>query len=225
MDKFVIYTRVSTRQQGDSGLGLEAQMKTCSDYVKSVGGKVDECFQDIESGTHRNRKGLLNAVDYCKANNATLVIAKLDRLARDIEFTFKVVNTGIKIYFCDMPSINTLTLGIFATVAQYERELISQRTKAALSAKKEQGYKLGRPKGCDISSACKRASELRTERAKENQNNKMVWALTKDCKTRADFIKAADTLNSMGVKTQSGLEFNYTRIYGLYRRIKNRMEQ
>lgn len=143
MKKFVIYIRVSTRKQGDSGLGLESQRKICLDFIEREGGEPVAEFKDVESGTHRDRKGLLAAVDYCKANGYALVCAKLDRLARDVEFCFKVVNTGIEIHFVDMPTINTLLLGVFAAVAQYERELTSDRTTKALAAKKARGEKTG----------------------------------------------------------------------------------
>ena len=143
MKKFAVYIRVSTRKQGNSGLGLESQQKICGEFIKTQGGEQVAEFKDVESGTHRDRKGLLAAIDYCKRNNCALVIAKLDRLARDVEFCFKVVNTGIEIHFCDMPQLSTLMLGIFATVAQYERELTSDRTTKALAAKKARGETLG----------------------------------------------------------------------------------
>ena len=143
MKKFAVYIRVSTRKQGNSGLGLESQQKICGEFIKTHGGEQVAEFKDVESGTHRDRKGLLAAIDYCKRNNCALVIAKLDRLARDVEFCFKVVNTGIEIHFCDMPQLSTLMLGIFATVAQYERELTSDRTTKALAAKKARGEALG----------------------------------------------------------------------------------
>ena len=143
MKKFAVYIRVSTRKQGNSGLGLESQQKICGEFIKTQGGEQVAEFKDVESGTHRYRKGLLAAIDYCKRNNCALIIAKLDRLARDVEFCFKVVNTGIEIHFCDMPQLSTLMLGIFATVAQYERELTSDRTTKALAAKKARGEALG----------------------------------------------------------------------------------
>ena len=143
MKKYAVYIRVSTQKQGRSGLGLESQQKICEDFIRANDGEKVEQFMDVESGTHRDRKGLLNAIDYCKQNGCALVIAKLDRLARDVEFCFKVINTGIEIHFCDMPQINTLLLGVFASVAQYERELTSDRTKKALAVKKAKGCKLG----------------------------------------------------------------------------------
>lgn len=143
MKNYVVYIRVSTRKQGESGLGLEAQQKICGEFIKAHDGVEVAEFKDVESGTHRDRKGLADAIAYCKKNGCALVIAKLDRLARDVEFCFKVVNTGIEIHFCDMPQINTLLLGVFASVAQYERELTSDRTKKALAAKKERGEVTG----------------------------------------------------------------------------------
>lgn len=143
MKQFATYLRVSTKKQGRSGLGLDAQRKMCADFIAANNGESVCEFFDVESGTHRERKGLLDAIVYCKRNNCALVIAKLDRLARDVEFCFKVVNTGIEIHFTDMLQMNTLLLGVFAAVAQYEREQTSDRTKKALAVKKRQGCKLG----------------------------------------------------------------------------------
>lgn len=143
MKRYVTYLRVSTQKQGNSGLGIDAQRKMCSDFIKFHDGEFVCEFMDVESGTHRDRKGLWQAIEYCKEHGCSLVIAKLDRLARDVEFTFRVINTGIDIHFTDMPVVNSMILGVFASVAQYEREMCSSRTKAALQAKKEQGAKLG----------------------------------------------------------------------------------
>lgn len=165
--KYVIYLRVSTKRQGSSGLGLDAQRKMCTDLIERENGVVAKEFQDVESGKSRMRPGLWKAIDYCKVYGCTLVIAKLDRLARDVEFTFKVIGTGIQIRFVDMPVMNTMILGVFASVAQYERELIVQRTKGALEAIKDDIEKngghvsrtgryikrLGREKGSDTSAA------------------------------------------------------------------------
>ena len=137
--QYISYLRVSTQKQGVSGLGLDAQRSLCEQFARSNGGEIVKEFLDIESGKSRTRAELWRAIEYAKTNNVPLVIAKLDRLARDVEFTFKVMNTGIEIHFCDMPVVNTMILGVFASVAQYERELISARTKAALRAKAERG--------------------------------------------------------------------------------------
>lgn len=153
---YASYLRVSTQKQGMSQLGLSSQRDICNGFIKNNGGTLGREFVDVESGTHRDRKGLLDAINYCNENNCPLVIATLSRLARDVEFCFKVVNTGIEIHFVDMPQINTLLLGVFASVAQYERELTSDRTKKALAVKKAQGCKLG----------------AGSEKYRENYNNK-----------------------------------------------------
>lgn len=137
--QYISYLRVSTQKQGAEGLGISAQRSMCEQFVRGKGGEIVKEFLDVESGKSRTRTELWRAIEYAKANNVPLVIAKLDRLARDVEFTFKVMNTGIEIHFTDMPVVNTMILGVFASVAQYERELISARTKAALRAKVERG--------------------------------------------------------------------------------------
>lgn len=143
MKQYATYLRVSTKKQGAGGLGIEAQREMCSRFIENNKGEHIREFMDVESGTHRDRKGLWDAIEFCKKKGCALVFAKLDRLARDVEFTFKVMNTGIEIHFTDMPVVNSMILGVFAAVAQYEREMCSSRTKAALSVKKLQGIKLG----------------------------------------------------------------------------------
>ena len=140
---YATYLRVSTQKQGQTQLGLTSQRSMCEGFIKEHNGELGKEFLDIESGTHRDRRGLWDAIEFCNKNHCPLVIATLSRLARDVEFCFKVINTGIEIHFVDMPTINTLLLGVFAAVAQYERELTSDRTKKALAVKKSQGCKLG----------------------------------------------------------------------------------
>lgn len=187
--KYVIYLRVSTKKQGASGLGLDAQRRMCTELIEKEGGTVAKEFKDIESGKSRTRPGLWSAIDYCKAYDCTLVIAKLDRLARDVEFTFKVIGTGIQIRFVDMPVMNTMVLGVFASVAQYERELITQRTKGALDSikdeiKKNGGHvsrsgryikKLGREKGADISAASAAAGLNHSRRAESWRDGSALY--------------------------------------------------
>lgn len=187
--RFVIYLRVSTKRQGSSGLGLEAQRKMCTDLIEREGGVAVNEFQDVESGKSRTRPGLWSAIDYCKVYGCTLVIAKLDRLARDVEFTFKVIGTGIQIRFVDMPVMNTMILGVFASVAQYERELIVQRTKSALESIKDDiskngGHvsrtgnyikKLGREKGADTSAAGAAAGLNHSRRAESWRDSSALY--------------------------------------------------
>lgn len=204
--EFVSYIRVSTRKQGNSGLGMEAQRTINGQYVGSVGGTVIAEYTDVESGTHRNRPGLQEAIAHCKRTGATLVIAKLDRLARDVEFTFKVVNSGISIHFCDMPEVNTMILGVFASVAQYERELTSKRTKAALAEKKRQGAKLGAPSATFTDGQRDKAITCRKRNAAER--SKQYLDLIAMYREKGMTLQAiADSLNAKGFTTPRGKAF------------------
>jgi len=205
------YIRVSTQKQGRSGLGLQAQQEINRNYCKSVGGEIIATYKDVESGTHRDRPGLWQAINFCKENGCILLVAKLDRLARDVEFTFKVINTGIDIHFVDMPTVNTMILGVFASVAQYERELTSKRTKDALQAKKRKGFKLGNDKGCDLTKAQAASALSRRAKAKGDPNNKIIWGVLCSCNGHEEIARASDQLNRMGVKTSSGLDFTPSR--------------
>ena len=159
--QYISYLRVSTQKQGAEGLGISAQRSMCEQFVRSKGGEIVREFLDVESGKSRTRAELWRAIEYAKANNVPLVIAKLDRLARDVEFTFKVMNTGIEIHFTDMPVVNTMILGVFASVAQYERELISARTKAAFAAKAARGETWVR--NTDMTAANLASAKVRTD--------------------------------------------------------------
>lgn len=215
---YIIYIRVSTQKQGNSGLGLEAQQKICNDYIVSKSGVAIATYKDVESGTHRDRQGLWDAINHCKQSGATLVIAKLDRLARDVEFTFRVINSGIDIHFCDMPVINTMILGVFASVAQYERELTSKRTKDALEARRAKGLKMGNEKGYDMSKAVESSARARTERAKNDPNNIRIWGLIgkKEKPTQDDFRRYSEILNNMNITTPTGMTFTPERTRSCY---------
>jgi len=137
--KYVAYYRVSTQRQGQSGLGLDAQQAQIQTCISD--GELINSFTDIESGRKANRPELDKALAFCKKENATLIIAKLDRLSRNVNFIFSLRDSGVKFKACDLPDFNTLTLGVFASFAEYESEKIKERTKAALQAKLERDGK------------------------------------------------------------------------------------
>jgi DNA invertase Pin-like site-specific DNA recombinase len=143
---FIAYFRVSTDRQGRSGLGLEAQRSTVTGYVAGRGEIVGE-FTEIESGRKVDRPQLQAALDLAARRKATLVIARLDRLARNVAFIANLMDSRVDFVACDMPEANRLTLHILAAVAEHEREMISLRTKAALAAAKARGTRLGNPDG------------------------------------------------------------------------------
>jgi DNA invertase Pin-like site-specific DNA recombinase len=141
--KIVAYYRVSTKQQGESGLGLEAQQAAVEGYRKSHGGIIIRAYQEVETGKRADRPELTKAISHAKRSKATLVIAKLDRLARNMAFTANLMDSGVDFVACDNVHANRLTIHILAAVAENEAKMISERTKAALRAYKARGGKLG----------------------------------------------------------------------------------
>lgn len=140
---FVAYARVSTARQGLSGLGLEAQEAAIRSFLKPDDRLLLPMFVEVESGRKTDRPELAKALERCRTTGATLIIAKLDRLARDAHFLLGLQKAGVEFVACDMPQANRLTIGIMALVAEEEARAISARTKAALAAAKARGVTLG----------------------------------------------------------------------------------
>jgi len=139
--QFVAYYRVSTERQGTSGLGLDAQRQAVSSHVTT--GKLVGEFTEVESGKKSDRVELTKALALCDRTGATLVIAKLDRLSRNLKFVVDLMDSKVDFVCCDLPQANKLTIQIMAVMAEHERECVSQRTKAALAAAKARGVLLG----------------------------------------------------------------------------------
>jgi len=135
--KYIAYYRVSTVRQGQSGLGLDAQQQATAHY------NVVREFTDVESGTKSDRPQLQAALKACESTGATLLIAKLDRLARNVLFISKLMESGVEFVCCDTPQANKLTLHLMAAFAEHEAKAISERTKNALASAKRRGKKLG----------------------------------------------------------------------------------
>jgi DNA invertase Pin-like site-specific DNA recombinase len=145
--QIISYLRVSTARQGASGLGLEAQRAAVAAFTAAGGHKLTAEFVEVESGAKAARPQLAAALTSCRLHRATLVIAKLDRLARNMAFIANLMDGGVEFVACDMPHANRLTLHLLAAIAEHEREMISQRTRAALQAAKARGVRLGNPNG------------------------------------------------------------------------------
>jgi len=214
--KYVAYYRVSTARQGRSGLGLEAQ-RECVEASASDGSIIGE-FTEVESGKRKDRPQLTEAVELCKREGATLIIAKLDRLTRSVSFVFQLRDSGVKFRACDLPEFNTLTLGIAATFAQGEREKIAERTKAALDAKRA---KVGEWRVSNLTDEARKRGVLgNMKRAENNENLKRARALVSALNSEGlSLQKIADRLNEAGYKTSKGKEFTRMQV----KRIKDKL--
>lgn len=141
--QFIAYYRVSTERQGRSGLGLDAQREAVGEYVRRSGGALLGGFTEVESGKLSQRPELRLALAECRKRRAVLIIAKLDRLARSVHFISGLMESGAEFVAVDNPHANKLMLHLLAAFAEHEREMISERTKAALAAAKARGVQLG----------------------------------------------------------------------------------
>ena len=144
---FISYLRVSTARQGASGLGLEAQREAVSRYLNGGRWKLVREIVEVESGKRNDRPAIAEALRLCRLHKATLVIAKLDRLARNVHFISSLMESGVDFVACDFPEANRLTVHILAAVAEHEATMISARTKVALTAAKARGVSLGGQRG------------------------------------------------------------------------------
>lgn len=211
--EFIAYFRVSTDRQGRSGLGLEAQRSTVTGYAASRGEIVDE-FTEIESGRKVDRPQLQAALDLAVRRRATLVIARLDRLARNVAFIANLMDSRVDFVACDMPEANRLTLHILAAVAEHEREVISLRTKAALAAAKARGTRLGNPDGRKARAV---AATSLTEGA--NRFAAQVRPVVENLLIQGLGLRAvARELNQRGIKTARGREWQAATVRNLLAR-------
>lgn len=223
--KIVSYLRVSTRKQGISGLGLEAQRVAIDAYAEQRRGKVIETFTEIESGQVNARPELAKALHLAKITGATLLIAKLDRLSRNAAFLLTLRDSGVHFVAADMPDANDLTVGIMALVAQQEREAISRRTKEALAAAKSRGVRLGNPNGA---AALKRSAQGNSaslvairDVADHHANNlrPVIEALAGEGITSLGSL--AGELNARGILTPRGGSWHKSSVRNLLARISD----
>lgn len=223
--KLVAYLRVSTQQQGRSGLGLDAQRAAVEGFAAQRGAVVAHWFTEVESGKNNGRPELAKALHLAKVTGATLVIAKLDRLSRNAAFLLTLRDSGVRFIAADLPDANELTVGIMALVAQQEREAISKRTKEALQAAKNRGRTLGNPNGA---SALRRAAKgngasLEVIRDKAHAHARdlkpVIDALTIEGITSLGSVAAA--LNERGMLTPRGGRWHKTSVRNLVIRLQS----
>lgn len=203
--RFVSYLRVSTDKQGKSGLGLEAQRAAVAEYLNGGDWSLVSELVEIESGGKAARPKLAEALALCRAHRATLIVAKLDRLARDAHFLLGLQKAGVEFVAVDMPSANRMTVGIMALVAEEERRMISARTKAALAAAKARGVQLGGFRGtAGTAETAAVARAARTEAA-DGHAAALAPILRRIDPTGSTSLRTvAAALNAEGVPTSTG---------------------
>lgn len=222
--KYIAYYRVSSKQQGISGLGLEAQKNLVYTFLK--GEEPIEEFTDIESGTSKgnDRRGLKEALERCKEHNATLIIAKLDRLSRNVSFISKLMESEVEFIATDMPQANKFTIHIFSALAEQEAQFISERTQVALQEAKKKGKKLGSPQNL-TQEARRKGTLTRMKRALENENNRRATAMIVSMKKdNLSYRKIAESLNESGFITSTGKKFTSSQVFTLYERFISKRE-
>lgn len=217
--KFVVYLRVSTQRQGQSGLGLDAQREAVRVYLNGGNHETVAEFVEVETGKGSNalakRPQLKAALDACKADKATLLIAKLDRLARNVHFVSGLMESGVDFVAVDFPQANRLTVHILAAVAEHEREMISQRTKAALAAAKARGIVLGSAGPSNLRpnvEARKKAAQAFAEKVRP-----LFDAFTAQKMSQRAM---RDALNAAGTPAQGGGKWNQTQVNRVLAQLK-----
>ena len=206
--KYVAYLRVSTQKQGYSGLGLEAQREIIHNYLRDTT-PISE-YVEVESGRKSDRPKLKEALSQCRKESATLIVAKLDRLARSVSFLSNLLESDVEIIFCDFPQANKMVLHIISAISQYEAELIAARTKASLQAKKARGFKLGNPEHLldKHEQAIAKSNQTNSDKAKNNPNNKRAVAFLKVMISQGKTLQEmTDILNKEGFVTAQGCRF------------------
>jgi DNA invertase Pin-like site-specific DNA recombinase len=227
--RLIAYYRVSTAKQGKSGLGLEGQKATVEDFRRQDGGELVTAYTEIETGKSKDRPELLKAIAHAKRSKATLVVAKLDRLARNVAFTSALMETNVDFVACDNPHANRFTIHILAAVAEHEAEQISQRTKAALKAAKARGVKLGsarpghwagredrRRAGLQKANA---AAVVSNRRAAQEEYADLVPVVAELRDAGQSLQEIADELNDQGHTTRRGRPWNRMQVSRVLKRI------
>lgn len=218
MQRFVVYTRVSTKKQGDSGLGLDAQDRDIQlflDNYSEVPWEVVARFEDVESGTRSDRPELAKAITLAKTTGATLLVAKLDRLSRSVAFIAQLLeDRKLNFRVASMPYADKFQLHIYAALAEQERDFISKRTKAALQEAKARGVKLG---------GYREGHKSHHEALRQNADKaaqKVSSTILSRRAAGATFQAIADELNALGVETARGGQWYATTVRNYAKRLE-----
>jgi len=216
--KIIAYFRVSTKKQGDSGLGLEGQEAAVRAFAQQRGGKILGSYTEVESGKIAERRELNKALAHARRSKAILVVAKLDRLARNVSFLSALMDSGVEFVACDNPHANRLTIHILAAVAEDEARRISERTKAALAAYKARGGKLGasRPECRTLTDDARKRGAQRAgvvaKAAAAEAYHDIEPFLAELLKQGLSLRAIARKMTEMGHTTRGGKEWNHIQV-------------
>lgn len=229
--EYIAYYRVSTESQGRSGLGLAAQKTQVRSFVARAGGEIIREYTEIESGKSTTRPELADALTYCRRSKATLLVAKIDRLARNLHFLTSIMDSGVDFVACDMPTANRLTIHIMAAMAEHEREMISTRTKQGLAEAKKNGVLLGsnrpgfwtperharRVEGAHKAGlAAAKSHKRRAARAYDD-----ILPMMRKWRAGGDTLELiADKLNALKYKTRKGNQWTHSSVRNVLTRHK-----
>lgn len=215
--KAIAYYRVSTTKQGRDGLGMDAQRASVNAFAVTHGLEIVAAFDEVETGTRkRARPEIARAIAAAKAQNAVLLIAKLDRLARNVAFISGLMEAGVRFVAVDMPQVTNLTLHILAAVAEEEARLISSRTKAALAAAKARGVKLGTPANLTRKAQQAGAEANRARAVTETARMLNYARMLRD--SGLPLAKVADRLNADGYTSRNGRALSPMTVWRLLNR-------
>lgn len=218
--RFIAYYRVSTAKQGRSGLGLDAQRSTVNAYLAGKAAEVIAEYIEVESGRRKDRRQLSEAINHARAARASLIIAKLDRLARSVSFTSALMESGVEFVCCDLPSANKFTIHIMSALAEMEAEMISARTKAALVEAKKRGVKLGNPNLSQYRPNPAVGGEARRRMANDQAQSYLGLILAARQEGATTLQAIADYLNRQSALTPDGNRWHPATV----RRLVNRLE-
>lgn len=218
---YVAYLRQSTKKQEISGLGIEAQREIIRNYLQDK--TLIAEYVETESGRKSDRPQLMEALALCRKTSSILIVAKLDRLSRNVAFTSRLLESDVEIVFCDFPQANRLILHIISSIAEYEANLISQRTRQSLQAKKNRGVRLGMASNLmsKHSQAIENSRKTNKAKAGSNPNNRRAIAMLRTLMEQDLSLSQMTTLlNDQGFVAPNGGKFQITQVKRLIDRIK-----
>jgi DNA invertase Pin-like site-specific DNA recombinase len=220
--RFISYLRVSTAKQGRSGLGIEAQRHAVESYLNGGKWELLAEYVEQESGGNNDRPKLAAALHHAKVTGATLLIAKLDRLSRDLAFIANLQKAQAKFVCCDMPEANELTIHLMAALAQHERKLIGQRTREAMAAAKRRGKRFGNPNGARALEGVGNDAAVVKIKERADEFAKDIISIVRDIQDNGitSLVGIAQELEKRGIKTARGGQWHASTVYNLLERMR-----